>query len=856
MSETSAETRKTGHLTAALKLAEQGWNVFPLVPGSKTPAIKGGRGCRDGTTDPAQIRKWWGPNPSRGIGANLGDDLIAVDVDLNHGGYHLKSFPPTLTHHSGRGNGNHHLIYRYEPGSLASKFKSDANVIGQGVDVRIGRGGYVVMPPTLHEDTNQPYTVGDENDQKIHTLTDEEVKAWYTELCLDLPKNLTRNTTPAQPRQILRAVPAGADALQDLLDNPPSEGGRNEWLTRVCGYLARTHRADQQTYSQQVDAANALLPDPLEESEVEKTKHSIFEKEKEQHPEREATSATGWLSPVGRQLNCVVQEGSGENGAWVLNPWADFDLKTDGVAIDDEGRRVFWVTLYWDGQEIQTTVSGETLSDERATRKWLGGFGASYDTPVNVVHKMSPSTRILRYLNSQKPQRVHVVQTMGWQDGDGWEGFVTGEGLITEHGPQTKEQAGVVLDLLVTRSKLANYRYGFERDRQTAVEVLRQVLQFQDPDVVAVFSAWWAACLLKPQVSEHVSLFPILGVEAASESGKTTGFFDLMVQLNGNTLGHVTPTKPVLRDYASSNRNGIVWVDDLDDLSPYEELLRASTTNGSVAKMDSDNNGVKSSQIVSPILLSGESLGFSGQKALADRAVVLNAPSPKERRNAAGRLQWEDIVDLRKRFPDLTVLSGWFVLDSLRWSDRVTQAVKKYKTSGRSGSKHGVLIAGACLLESMLAGEWVESGDTVDRVNRWVASQVDSDLAQDNSLTRDLLPWALRQWGNPGSITVQQGGRFDGLRTPVLVKEGEEVFGADVEIWYSPTLLADAWERHKNGRVRVRTESAQALVDQAAALGGQRKAHRITGTKQVVKMRRLPDDYVGTVLDRVGVEMG
>src|SRR5699024_9559094 len=92
---------------AALDLAESGWNVFPLRPNTKVPQISkkaGGKGAHDGTTDPEQITKWWENNPKRGIGANLGDDLIAFDIDIQNGGFVLDSFPETLTHHSGRGN--------------------------------------------------------------------------------------------------------------------------------------------------------------------------------------------------------------------------------------------------------------------------------------------------------------------------------------------------------------------------------------------------------------------------------------------------------------------------------------------------------------------------------------------------------------------------------------------------------------------------------------------------------------------------------------------------------------------------------------------------------------------------------
>ena len=853
--------RNSAHLAAALELASQGWNVFPLRQGTKTPAISkkaGGRGAHDGTTDPAQIRRWWVANPSRGIGANLGTDRIAFDIDKQHGGEFLKSFPPTRTHYSGRGNGNAHLIYRYAPGSLASRMKSGTDILGLGIDVRIGEGSYIVMPPTLHEDTRQPYAVGAENGAVEHVLTDDELRDIYAEAGQDLPRHLTEAPTPARRGGLRPVATTPGSVLQDLLDNPPAEGGRNDWLARVCGHLAKQHRSDQDEYIRAVESANTLLPQPLDAAKVEKTYNSIWTTEQEQHPERQAGPDNGYLVPHGGVLYCTVQVGKGEEAEYVLVPWSDFDLTTSGVAVDDNSHRVYWVTLNWNGEQIRSTLSGETLSDDRAFKKWLGAFGASYDTPPNAIHKISPATRMLRYLNSQKPPRVSITQTLGYQAGDNWQGFVTPDGLITPDGMVPKEIAGVVLDPELVRTKIANFHYGMEGTRQEAVNVLSEVLTFQEENTVAMFAAWWGACLLKPQISDHTSLFPIMGVEAASESGKTTGFFDLMVQLNGNRLGHVTPTRPVLRDYASANRNGIVWVDDLDDLSPYEELLRASTTNGSVAKMDSDNNGVKARQIVSPIFVSGESLGFNNQKALADRAVVVHAPSPKNRRGANGNLQWEDIVSLQNRYrahpQGLSVLAGWFVLDALRWQFETVQAVTRYKGKGRTGSKYGVLIAGACLVQSILEGAWTESGHIVDRVKRWASSDDAAQLEQDNTMTREILPWAIRYWNTPDAVSITEGGRMDQIKTPVVIREPQDVMSTEPEIWYSTTLLADAWERHKAGRVKPRTESSQALMDQAKALGGERKSFKVTSTRQVVKMRRLPSAYVGVVLERAGVQ--
>jgi hypothetical protein len=74
-------------LAAALAYASRGWPVFPVASGGKVPAIKGGRGCNDATTDPATIREWWQRLPGANIGLACGPaDLVVVDVDPRHAG--------------------------------------------------------------------------------------------------------------------------------------------------------------------------------------------------------------------------------------------------------------------------------------------------------------------------------------------------------------------------------------------------------------------------------------------------------------------------------------------------------------------------------------------------------------------------------------------------------------------------------------------------------------------------------------------------------------------------------------------------------------------------------------------------
>ena len=142
----------------AVELAEAGWEVFPLR--GKVPAIAGGNGLLDATSDVEQVRTWWtGRYRGANIGARVPEGRVVLDVDPRADG-HLslarledthRPLPPTLTAYSGRGDGGRHLHWLAPPGEL-----TDVK-LGKGLDLKT-RSGYVVMPPSLHPVTGRPYT--------------------------------------------------------------------------------------------------------------------------------------------------------------------------------------------------------------------------------------------------------------------------------------------------------------------------------------------------------------------------------------------------------------------------------------------------------------------------------------------------------------------------------------------------------------------------------------------------------------------------------------------------------------------------------------------------------------------------
>ncbi len=141
-------------LDAALKLASQGFYVFPLQVNGKLPAIDDFP--NRATKDPEQIRKWWvdpvlelvqpynvGISTTRYNGTQA---LVVVDVD-NKGKkkgdeevlkLELEGFDFIETVTQKTPTGGRHLIYR-----APEAVKQGVSVLAEGLDIR-SKGGYIV----------------------------------------------------------------------------------------------------------------------------------------------------------------------------------------------------------------------------------------------------------------------------------------------------------------------------------------------------------------------------------------------------------------------------------------------------------------------------------------------------------------------------------------------------------------------------------------------------------------------------------------------------------------------------------------------------------------------------------------
>lgn len=135
-------------LERALKLASNGYSVFPLQANSKIPAVRDWENWA--TTSPKKIKNYWGRSPESNIGLATGpSDLVVLDIDVKgdkNGFETLEAVAPEFLpafedNIVTTPSGGLHVFYSRNGDEL----KNTAGAIAEGIDTR-AIGGYVVAP--------------------------------------------------------------------------------------------------------------------------------------------------------------------------------------------------------------------------------------------------------------------------------------------------------------------------------------------------------------------------------------------------------------------------------------------------------------------------------------------------------------------------------------------------------------------------------------------------------------------------------------------------------------------------------------------------------------------------------------
>lgn len=183
---------------SALELAAEGFRVFPVVAGRKSPPVKGWQEWA--TCDAEKIRAHWHASPQDNIGIACGDGQLVLDVDGEAGKQSLAALEamhgalPETCKVATPSDGMHYYF-------TGPDVSNTVRALGAGLDIR-SRGGYVLAPGS---------TTG--KGAYVVAIAAEPAPApqWLIDLC-------------SKPREKANAGEAVPDAVPSVIDRA------REWL--------------------------------------------------------------------------------------------------------------------------------------------------------------------------------------------------------------------------------------------------------------------------------------------------------------------------------------------------------------------------------------------------------------------------------------------------------------------------------------------------------------------------------------------------------------------------------------------------------------------------------------------------
>lgn len=801
------------------KYHDQGLQVFPLKRGGKNPGDFGIKWQADWVrlgkpTWPELARVYETGAYGLWLATGQVSKRVVLDLDRPEAAVYWRGklgdevFDRALKVSTGREGGLHLHFAIPADDTRPWPSHSDEQV---GFDFR-GDGGGVVLPPSVHK-TGRRYE-------------------WAGGELLPAPDALRKEHQPRQEEARKSGRTSATTLAAELMLEPGDPGRGNNWLARVAGFEAKAERRFYDRYLARMRNYNWASADPIEEGAFMKTVESIWraEHDKEDRP----TQDNGWLVGTGDRLMTLVQVGSGDDKTLVPGEWADFDIRVRSITRAPDGTITYTVDMHTDDHVYEGVQLDPTLfSTDSKLSGWLGQRGGTIlPQPGDHYGSYPHRHRLAKYLRAQEATTSNAVRYLGWNSD--LDEFIVHEGTIGEYG--TRPHDGSVPDPVL--QSWAPYRYG-QVDEAEAVEVLNEVLTYQDETATSVFGAWWCMSLLKGRY--QTSQFPFLSIEAPSESGKSTGFFAMMVAMAGNTNGHGRYTAPAFRDALAGHRNGVTWLDDVTEITDLQDTIRQLTAEGHTSKKGTDRRETETVQLLCPLVISGEGLGsVMSEKAMRDRAIALEVGSPKGRKSTKDpeRPQWDDIQEMLSRFggkpEDMTAVAGTLVSLVHRRHPLLSQLRKLRSGSGRHGDKMAIIRMGARILADVTGDE-----SHIDRVDRWCQRQRDEGAV--NYALGEILPWFLRTNHIPVTASGHMAAYWDS-------REGT--------VWVSLSRLADAW------RQRPALSAREKQLGSEDAIRAELKANDIDtsgkpkwidrSANKKARYTALPPDIAALVMDKVG----
>lgn len=225
---------KEGHnmFDAQLVAKLWGWKVFPANPENKTPLIKDWKNIA--SNKETVINRLFAPFPNAMVAVPTGpvNGITVIDFDIRDSYNGVSNFiqegymiPKTAG--AKTPSGGFHLYFDSGDQSIPNSVSK----LAIGVDVR-GDGGYVIAPPSQSIKGTYKW----ETDWIDRKRSLAKIPLAINSLMLNEKSSFKQN---------LRSKFHKISSVAEEIDNPISEGSRNNELTRRCGYLFRKYSSDK-----------------------------------------------------------------------------------------------------------------------------------------------------------------------------------------------------------------------------------------------------------------------------------------------------------------------------------------------------------------------------------------------------------------------------------------------------------------------------------------------------------------------------------------------------------------------------------------------------------------------------------
>jgi hypothetical protein len=203
-------------LSAALAYAEQGFLVFPIKSGGKTPLTE--NGFKDATISGSSIRSWFEGrvNGTRNIAICTGQEsgFFVIDVDPRNNGHKSavlsKLGVPTVA----TGGGGYHYYFKYPAESIRWR-----KTLDKGIDIKADNG-YVLVPPSVTS-AKYSFIATTHTPSNLQTIL-TEAPAWLVEACIKpeinpakiITGHVTSDVTDTRPGSVFNRTASWSGILE------------------------------------------------------------------------------------------------------------------------------------------------------------------------------------------------------------------------------------------------------------------------------------------------------------------------------------------------------------------------------------------------------------------------------------------------------------------------------------------------------------------------------------------------------------------------------------------------------------------------------------------------------------------